>query len=104
MKQLSIKWKFALVASAPTLTLIALVSFTQPAFLRRDITGLVSTQRFELATRVAHVLDVDLKFRLNAITHSRAHHLKALIKASNWVRIDLSCGVIGGILRSIPSN
>jgi hypothetical protein len=32
------------------------------------------------------------------------HHLNALINASNCVRSDLSCGVIVGILRSIPSN
>ena len=32
------------------------------------------------------------------------HHLNALSNASNCARGDLSCGVMAGILRSIPSN
>ncbi len=51
-----------------------------------------------------------LEARINSLTKcTRAamttqHHLKALINASNCVRSDLSCGVMGGILRSIPNN
>lgn len=70
MKQLSIKWKFALGASVLGLALIALVSLVQAVFLRRDIGALVSTQQFALATRVANDLDADLKFSLAAITRS----------------------------------
>jgi diguanylate cyclase (GGDEF)-like protein/PAS domain S-box-containing protein len=70
MKQISIKWKFALGASALALALIALISFVQATFLRRDITELVSTQQFALATRVAQDLDADLSFSLAAITRS----------------------------------
>lgn len=70
MKQLSIKWKFALGASALGLALIALVSFVQAGFLRRDITELVSTQQFALTSRVARDLDADLKFSLTALTLS----------------------------------
>jgi two-component system, sensor histidine kinase and response regulator len=70
MKQLSIKWKFALGASALGVALIALVSVVQAGFLRRDITTLVSSQQSALANRVANDLDADLKFSLAAITRS----------------------------------
>jgi diguanylate cyclase (GGDEF)-like protein/PAS domain S-box-containing protein len=70
MKQISIKWKFALGASALALALIALISFVQATFLRRDIIELVSTQQFALATRVAQDLDADLNFSLAAIARS----------------------------------
>ena len=70
MKQLSIKWKFALGASALGLALIALVSLVQAGFLRRDITELVSTQQFALTTRIARDLDADLTFSLVALARS----------------------------------
>jgi hypothetical protein len=41
---------------------------------------------------------------VTCVRRSIRHHLNALINASNCVRIDLSCGVTAGILRSIPSN
>ena len=82
MKQISIKWKFALGASALALDLIALISFVQAAFLRRDITELVSTQQFALATRVAHDLDADLNFSLAAVTRAeRGDHPAGRVSA-----------------------